>query len=572
MKKTLSLLLAAAMCISLFAACGSASSSAAPAASDTPPAVEAPVAEPPAEAPVAEAPAAAPADSAEDAEAAPEVEIAVPTEPVTVTIGSTYPRFVGVFDMAQIANDQLALPAGYLAFDTLIRAELDDNGKSIYYSDILEDYYVDDEQKNMVFVLKPGVTFSNGEEMDGYDIIWSLQRKGSHPRLMGDYAMFEFENATVDGYTTTIPINSYRGDWRVILEAAVIMNKDWIEEHGGDAFDYTDPALVCGSGPYKVTEYVADDHVTYEKRDDWWQAETASPAVAQPTTIITKSYADASTMLVDYQNGVLDAVLGINETQYNQVLNDPSLGTAAAKSSKSVVNLVMDVDNTPALADVELRKAIAMGTNIDDLVIVGYGALGLRPVGMISAYSSLGSEGYTFDYDPEAAAAKIKELGCEGLTLPLICDTSVSAMAEVWQEQMRQIGINIDLQVYDVMTCIQYWLQPGSTAFQFLGNDNANIPGDPTTMLSNMNAGTDLACLRKTGQEWNDIVVEARNGATNEERKESYKKLMQYNLDNVYCVPIVEWQSAYAYGANGVVKDIIVVVPESCNLRRILVG
>lgn len=566
MKKIVCLLLAAAMCLGLFTACGTPSSDTASAGGEA-------TVKPSAEAPAAitaEAPAEAAAGSAK--EETPAEEIAVPTEPVTVTIGATYPRFVGVFDMAQIANDQLALPASYLAFDTLVRVELDEEGKSFFYSDILEDYYVDDDQKNMVFVLKPGVLFSNGEEMDGNDIIWSLQRKGSHPRLMGDYSMFDFEHATVDGYTTTIPLNSYRGDWRVVIEAAVIMNKDWIEQNGGDNFDYTNPELVCGSGPYRVTEYVADDHVTYEKRDDWWQKDTASPAVAQPTTIITKSYADASTMLVDYQNGVLDAVLGISETQYNQIQNDSSLGTAVAKSSKSVVSLVMDVDNTPELADVELRKAIAMGTNIDDLVVVGYGALGLRPVGMISAYSSLGSEGYTFDYDPEAAAAKVKELGCEGLTLPLICDTNASGMAEVWQEQMRQIGINIDLQVYDVMTCIQYWLQPGSTAFQFVGNDNANIPGDPTVLLNNMNEGTDLACLRKTGKEWNDIVVEARNGTTNEERKASYQKLMQYNLDNVYCIPVVEWQSAYAYGADGVVKDLVMVGPESCNLRRILVG
>ena len=565
MKKYIALLLAFALCLGLLSACGgSAASTASAAPADS--AAEAPAA-------AAEAPAAAePAIEVVEQEAIVEEEIAVPTEPVTVTIGSTYPRFVGVFDMMQIANDQLALPAGYLAFDTLIRMDVLDDGTQDYYSDILEDYYVTEDQKNMVFVLKPGVTFSNGEEMDGNDIIWSLQRKGSHPRLWGDYQMFDFENATVDGYTTTIPLNSYRGDWRVIIEAAVIMNKDWIEEHGGDAFDYTDPALVCGSGPYAVTEYVADDHVTYEKREDWWQKDTASLAVAQPQTIITKSYADPSTMLVDYQNGVLDAIMGITETQYTQIQNDPSLGTAAAMSSKSVVQLVMDVDNTPVLADPEFRKAIALGTNIEDLAIVGYGALGKLPIGMFSPDSQFASEGYTFEYNPEEAAKIVKDLGLEGTTLTFICDSGNSEMAETWQEQMRTIGINIDLQVYDVMTCIQYWLQPGATAFQFQGNDNANIPGDPSTLLNNMCETTDLACMRKQGAEWNDIVVRGRNGATTEERREIYKELQQYNLDNAYCVPVVEWLSAFAYGANGVVKNVIFVAPESCNLRRILVG
>ena len=503
-------------------------------------------------------------------------------EPVTVTIGATYPRYVGVFDMCQIANDQVALPAGFLVYDMLVRMEVMEDGTSDYYSDICEELYVDDAQENLIVVLKPGITFSNGEEMNGDDIIYSLKRKGTHPRLASDYLMYDFANATVseDGYTTTIPLNSYRGDWMVKLESAAILNKDWIVSHGGEPdpadasgepFDWNDPALVCGSGPYKVTEYVADDHVTYEKRDDWWQADTADPAVAQPDVIVTKAYSDASTMLVDYQNGVLDAVLGLNETQFNQVSNDASLGTAVASTSKSVVWLVFDVDNTPEMQDVELRRAIAMGTKIDDMAIVGYGSLALLPEGMFSLAPPFGPSGYTFEYDPEAAAQMVKDLGYEGLTLPMICDSGVSAMAEVWQEQMRQIGINIDLQVYDVMTCIQYWLTPGATAVQFLGNDNANVPGDPSTAMSNMWQGTDLAALRKMGPEWNALVTKAMNGATTEERHAAYDEMQEFNLENVYCIPIVEWESAYAFGANGVIQDLIMVMPESCNLRRIVI-
>lgn len=554
MKKILALLLALVMCLSLLAACGGPGGSAAddPASNASPGATQ-------------------PADGGPSGSGG----------PVTVTVGATYPRFVGVFDMCQLANDQVALAAGYLAFDSLVRMEVMADGSSDYYSDILDELYIDDAQENLVMVLKPGVYFSNGEEMDGYDLIYSLKRKGCHPRLAGDYAMFDFDNATVDGNTTTIPLNSYRGDWKVKLEAAIIMNKDWIVEHGGEAdpanfssetFDWTDPALVCGSGPYKVTEYVANDHVTYEKRDDWWQAGTAAPEVAQPDVIVTKAYADASTMLVDYQNGVLDAVLGLNETQYSQISGDPSMGSAVASTSKSVVWLVLDVDNTPEMQDVELRRAIAMGTKIDDMAVVGYGSLALIPEGMFSLATPFGSSGYMFEYDPDTAAQMVKDLGYEGLTLPMICDSGVTAMAEVWQEQMRQIGITIDLQVYDVMTCIQYWLTPGASAVQFLGNDNANVPGDPSTAMSNMWSGTDLAALRKTGEEWNALVSEAMNGFTTEERHASYDKMQQFNMENVYCIPIVEWESAYAYGANGVIQDMIMVMPESCNLRQIVLS
>ena len=68
----------------------------------------------------------------------------------------------------------------------------------------------------------------------------------------------------------------------------------------------------------------------------------------------------------------------------------------------------MDVDNTPVLADPEFRKAIALGTNIEDLAIVGYGALGKLPIGMFSPDSQFASEGYTFEYNPEEAK-KVEE-------------------------------------------------------------------------------------------------------------------------------------------------------------------
>ena len=61
------------------------------------------------------------------------------------------------------------------------------------------------------------------------------------------------------------------------------------------------------------------------------------------------------------------------------------------------------------------------------------------------------------------------------------------------------------------------------------------------------------------------------NGFTTEERRASYDKMQEFNMENVYCIPIVEWESAYSFGANGVVKDLTVVMPESCNLRRIIV-
>ena len=126
MKKYIALLLAFALCLGLLSACGGSTASTASAApADS--AAEAPAA-------AAEAPAAAePAIEVVEQEAIVEEEIAVPTEPVTVTIGSTYPRFVGVFDMMQIANDQLALPAGYLAFDTLIRMDVLDYANSLSF-------------------------------------------------------------------------------------------------------------------------------------------------------------------------------------------------------------------------------------------------------------------------------------------------------------------------------------------------------------------------------------------------------------------------------------------------------
>ncbi len=43
-------------------------------------------------------------------------------------------------------------------------------------------------------------------------------------------------------------------------------------------------------------------------------------------------------------------------------------------------------------------------------------------------------------------------------------------------------------------------------------------------------------------------------------------------MENVFCVPIVEWESAYAFGANSVIQDLIMVMPENGSLRRIILN
>lgn len=541
MKKYLSLLLALVMCLTLLSSCNGN-----PGAGDTP---------------------ATPSVAEGEESSAPAGTDAKTYD--AITIGSVNARTVGHFDVTGLLSDNWCQPSVYLVFDQLMYV---DNG--VYVSDILSDFRWDDsvgEFGGIVLTLKEGVTFANGDPMTASDILYSLNRYAQVPRTAGNFSMMKLDEAQIseDGLTLTIEWTKTYGAWPLIVSTTCILDESFIEENGGADFDWTDPALANGSGPYSVASTNGDTTITFVKRNDWWQAsENNGQAIVQTVTI--NYYTDSNTMMVDYETGAIDAVVGLTYTDYDYVVADASLGTAATSPSNIIATLVMDIDNNEALQDENLRKAICYAIDKEAVSTLAYGSLCVPAESFLSANNANFVSGYAYEYDPELAKQIIDENNLAGTELTWVVPTGLqTTMAEAIQAQLAEIGITLTLNPLDQASCIPMWLEAGSTAFLLDQTSNSNSGNLANNQWTNLRSTTDFPTLRKVDEHWNALLDNALATADEDEQAAIYAEFQEYEYNQYCCVPLCEWQGAYAFGASGVIASMHLEDVSNPNYRQI---
>jgi len=158
-----------------------------------------------------------------------------------------------------------------------------------------------------------------------------------------------------------------------------------------------------GTGPYKVKEWVPDNHLLLLRNEDSWGPK---PEAEQ---VLFKLYSDSGTMFTALEAGEIDCTLGDSAppAKIEAYKEDPNLEVDPVASLGVYYlgfNLHPSMGYEP-LQDVELRKAIAYAIdkqNIVDMVFGGYGEV---------AYSWVYNESPNFNpdltkYDYNVAAAE----------------------------------------------------------------------------------------------------------------------------------------------------------------------
>ncbi len=469
-----------------------------------------------------------------------------------ITVGSMGSKFVGHFDATSGFSTDVSGSAMALVFDRLFYVSPETRE---YVSDVLADWSFDTDTLVVTLTLKDDVTFTSGDTMKAEDLLFSFQRGTLSAQQAANWAKYvDLENSSVsdDNLTCYVQFLVSLGTWQRQLASVGIMNQSWVEEHGGaEDMDYFDISIVDGSGPYVPTEFEIGVSTTYEIKDDWWNAESISTGFCYANKITCLQYTDETTMMVDYENDVLDIALSLSTTSMERVLGDASLGTAQSVSSNAVAVLTMDydVDGNELLENESLRKAICYGTPAEDLAELGYGILYDPAESYIASTSKYCVTGYTYEYDPELAQFYLDESGLTDVTLKWVVNSGSSAaeIAEAFDAYMNMIGIDIDVQVNDILTCISIWETEGGTDLQMICNNNANQSGDPFELLQYWTNSQSFYCANRMGEEINEILNAAFYSVDETVREEKFAEAQEYIYNTYSSIPICEWNIGLAY-------------------------
>ena len=321
--------------------------------------------------------------------------------------------------------------------------------------------------------VREGVKFSDGTDVTIEDVLASLQRaalftpkvKTALWDVVDTYDItdgvltFNFKEFNIATFGTfSNPRASYGG----------IMPKWVCDKYGENLID--DPNDCIGTGPYKLDPEESQAGVRYEfVRNEHYVACEESPdhnGLASPRRqyldgIVVLKNADNSSQLMALMNGELSALAQQDVTAFNTNL-EPNGYTANTYSTGGVYYLFYNCNEKRAVADVNLRRAIAAILDYDELQIAVRGDLYdpsvNSPVACGTAYETdaFSNAEWTAKRESNKEVAKkyLDQSSYNGETLIMITDNS--AAAAVFIEDLESIGINCNRQNLDNPTMIAY--------------------------------------------------------------------------------------------------------------------
>ncbi len=448
----------------------------------------------------------------------------------------------------QALNNGTTTSVLYNVFSNLVK--YDDAGEIVM--DLAESYELLEDQVTWEFKIREDAVFHDGTPVTAEDVAWSLTRVMTD-ESSSDYMNFSplAEAVAVDDYTVHVVSDD---PYPIMLQllckgGAAVLPKAYIEENGEEAW----LANPIGSGPYQLTEYVKDDHVTLvpfadyygEQNPDWEE-------------VIFRVVPESSTRVGELIAGNVDAVNMVIPTEWERVNGNE--GTAVVNGpSTRVYQLALKTDKGPT-ADLRVRQAIDLAIDdqtIVDTILQGAGTPMLTrvPSGVNGCNEDLVGK---YNYDPERAKELLAEAGYpDGFSMKIEAPTGRYTMdAEISQAivaMLSQVGITVDLQLLEssaysnvfsahsaedgFMTC--FGLGFFDASYGMIGYFGVNTSGE-----SNWN-----------NQEYIDMYYEAEFNMNEEERTQLFQEMQQMVADEVPYAIICQIDNSYG------VKDSITMTP-----------
>lgn len=215
----------------------------------------------------------------------------------------------------------------------------------------------------------------------------------------------------------------------------------------------------CGTGPYKVTDFVASAYVEIEATDDYWQTPelTDEFAKANVQKLRVNIVSEAAQQLIALQNGT-SAYCALDSTTINDFLEGGKYAGQYALYSHldgETYGLLANCSEDSIMKDINMR--LACWYAIDTAAIakmLGASMYMTCTVNVSRASSDYNSEwddieGYHTTVDYDLVEEYLEQAGYKGETVVILCEEhdTKKTIAEAAANMLEAAGINADVQV-----------------------------------------------------------------------------------------------------------------------------
>lgn len=359
----------------------------------------------------------------------------------------------------------------------------------------------------------------------------------------GEFKSIEAVDAYTVKFTLCYPDPAFLS--KVAFIAFGIQDADYLSEMGGDSAKLSEAPN--GTGPYKVTEWVRGDHITFEANPDFWGDAPANQ------TLIFRWSAEASARLLELQSGTADGIFLPSADDYETIAGDSNLALYPYETGNI---FYIGLNNTIAPFDNDLvRQAVAMAINKQQIVDTYYPAGSavaeqFVPPSFAPGYSTAGDGASWYAYDPEGAKALLTQAGYpDGFETTIsyrdvvrVYLPNVNQVVQEIQAQLAEVGIKVTINKMESGPFLES-VAAGEQGLYLLG---WGMDYPDATNFYDFHFASNAS---RFGNEWPDIVEEIKAAAQlgdPAERQVHYDNVNALIKEHVPMIPVAHGTTANA--------------------------
>lgn len=329
---------------------------------------------------------------------------------------------------------------------------------------LAESFEIDEENNTVTFHLRQGVLFHNGEEMKADDVVASMEKWAAESAQAKSFlAGVTFEE--VDDYTVVAHLEKTGSlDMYIfadVTQIAAIMPKEVVENIGEDGL-----TEYIGTGPYKFEEWKQDQYIKLVKFEDYQGLDTPSDGLTG------KKEANVEEIYFHFVTDPSTRVAGLQSGEYHLGNFIPHDSAEQLKANENV-ELLPEINSFPGFvfnkkagvfADIKARQAVAAALDLEEIMMAAYGSDEFYTLSHELAlehqtawYTDAGKEYYN-QKDLEKAKQLLAESSYNGEDVRILTSREYEdyyMFAVVAQEQLKEIGMNVVLDVFDWSTVLE---------------------------------------------------------------------------------------------------------------------
>jgi ABC-type transport system substrate-binding protein len=431
--------------------------------------------------------------------------------------------------MGRLGNDVQAL---YPAFDRLVNLDASMNTRP----GLAESWEVLNSGLALRLHLRKGVKFQDGTPFNADAVKVNLDRainiKGS---AVAQYLTNVTSVVVVDDSTVDLILDAPNSALPAVLAdpAGMMLSPATIKEEG--------LAQIVGTGPYRITEYVPNESVTYTRNPDYW----GTPA--KPDKIVMTFVTDNQTAANAIVAGDADVLVPADPTTV-ALLQRAEGVTVDIQPGVQLANCYLRITDGRTLSNPDVRKALQIAVDRPAMNEVMNRGLGFATVLPVPKGSLAWSDIPIPQYDPEGAKALLAKAGYPGgLTLEAvgIAIPSIQTYMTVMQAQLAKAGITLNVD-----------LTPGGTSSSQYAQGKGDMrcaqwsgrPDPYLTYAALFPSGTSVQPEWSEPPELKDLIQATASASVLADRQAAFAKLNDFVTKEAYSLPLLVLPNIVAYG------------------------